>query len=149
MIDANTTDAETIDAFFELYADAIRNKDVDALSELYSDDVRVFDAWAVWCHDGIRAWRQAIDGWFSGLGPENVRVAFDDVRTFAHGDVLHASAIVTYSAIAVSGETLRALQNRLTWVLRRRPSPRIVHEHTSAPIRVDDMKALLRRTPES
>lgn len=136
-----------IDAFFERYAAAVRTKDVDAMLQLYADDVRVFDAWGVWSCDGARAWRESIAGWFSSLGSECVRVTFDDVRTIEEGDLWHASAIVTYAAVSPSGEALRALQNRLTWVLRAQPSPRIVHEHTSAPIGVDDMKAILRREP--
>lgn len=138
-----------IDAFFERYAMAVHAKDVDALLQLYAEDVRAFDAWGVWSYEGALAWRGAIEGWFSSLGSETVRVTFDDVRMIEEGNLWHASAIVTYAAISPSGEALRALQNRLTWVLRLQPSPRIVHEHTSAPIGVDDMKAMLRREARS
>ena len=142
-------DANPIDALFEDYRAAVLAKDVDALLRLYDDEVRVFDAWAAWSHDGARAWRAVIQGWFASLGPESVRVTFDEIRTLGDGHLWHASAIVTYAAISASGERLRAMQNRLTWVVRSRPSPCVVHEHTSAPIGVDDMKAILRRGPVS
>jgi len=149
MQERDVNEANRINAFFERYAMAVSAKDVDALLQLYADDVRVFDAWGVWSYEGDRAWRGAVEGWFSSSGSENLRVTFDDVRAIEEGDLWHASAIVTYSAITAAGDVLRALQNRLTWVLRPSPSLRIVHEHTSAPIGVDDMKAMLRRTPAS
>jgi hypothetical protein len=38
------------------------------------------------------------------------------------------------------------MQNRLTWALTRREGAlKIVHEHTSAPVGFDDLKAILRR----
>lgn len=42
--------------------------------------------------------------------------------------------------------SLRSIQNRLTWVLMRREQTwRIVHEHTSAPIGIEDLNAIARR----
>jgi hypothetical protein len=56
------------------------------------------------------------------------------------------SAIVTYAGVSAEGEPLREMQNRLSWALRWTGHvPRIVHEHTSAPIAFDDTKAILRR----
>ena len=138
---------QTVDAVLDAYRKAVLDKSVDAFMQLYDDDVRVFDAWAVWSYQGTAAWRQAIDAWFGSLGAERVRVTFDEVRVLDGCELVHVSAIVTYAAVSAGGEAPRAMQNRLAWVLRPRTSPRIVHEHTSAPIGVDDMKAILKRDP--
>lgn len=129
-----------------LYAAAVLAKDTDAFMRLYAPDVRVFDAWGVWLHDGADAWRQAVEGWFTSLGSERVKVSFDDVHSQPGKDVSSVHAIVTYAGLSADGVQLRAMQNRLTWVLRTVGHvPRIVHEHTSAPMGFDDQKAILVR----
>ena len=56
------------------------------------------------------------------------------------------SAIVTYAALSAQGEPLRAMENRLTWVLRTTGHVlRVVHEHTSVPISFDEAKPILQR----
>ncbi|MEP6939802.1 MAG: nuclear transport factor 2 family protein [Rudaea sp.] len=137
--------AAALDSVFDAYRSAVYDKNVDAFVRLYADDVRIFDAWAEWSHDGAAAWRPAVEGWFASLGSGRVRVRFDEVHILGGGELLHASAIVTYAAISASGEAIRAMQNRLTWLLRAGPPARIVHEHTSAPIGLGDMKAMLHR----
>ncbi|MBP6777925.1 MAG: nuclear transport factor 2 family protein [Piscinibacter sp.] len=130
------------------YESAVFAKDADALMRLYDPDVRVFDAWGVWSHEGADAWRRTVEGWFQSLGAERVKVRFDDVRTTTGNGMASVSAIVTYAGQSAAGEPLRAMQNRITWVLRTSGHvPRIVHEHTSAPIGFDDSKAILTRAP--
>jgi ketosteroid isomerase-like protein len=128
------------------YAAAVQAKDVAALMRLYDPDVRVFDAWGVWSHDGAEAWQRTVEAWFTSLGTERVKVSFDDVQATAGRDLSSINAIVTYAGLSASGDPLRSMQNRLTWLLRTSGHvPRIVHEHTSAPIGFDDMKAILQR----
>lgn len=128
------------------YAAAVQAKDVAALMRLYDPDVRVFDAWGVWSHDGAEAWQRTVEAWFTSLGTERVKVSFDDVQAVAGRELSSINAIVTYAGLSASGDPLRSMQNRLTWVLRTSGHvPRIVHEHTSAPIGFDDMKAILQR----
>ena len=56
------------------------------------------------------------------------------------------SAVVTYAGISAQGQEIRAMQNRLSWVLKTRGHVmRIVHEHTSAPVGFEDAKAILKR----
>lgn len=130
----------------DAYESAVFARDADALMHLYDPGVRVFDAWGVWSYEGADAWRRAVEGWFMSLGAERVKVRFDDVRTVAGRDVTSVSAIVTYAGVSATGEPLRAMQNRITWVLRTVAHvPRIVHEHTSAPIGFEDSKAILAR----
>jgi ketosteroid isomerase-like protein len=126
------------------YQSAVLNKDVVTFMHLYDPDVRVFDAWGIWKYEGAEAWQRAVEGWFSSLGTEKVKVSFDDVTSSVGRDMTYMSAIVTYAGQSAQGEPLRSMQNRVTWVLRTVGHvPRIVHEHTSAPIGFEDMKAIL------
>ncbi len=142
--------AESIDksiaAIIESYRSAVLAKDVAAFVRLYDPRVRVFDAWGVWSYDGVEAWQRAVEGWFTSLGSERVRVAFDEVRSFVGRDLALVDAIVTYAAVSSAGEPLRSMSNRLSWGLRTSGHvARIVHEHSSAPIGFEDSKAILQR----
>jgi len=128
------------------YAAAVLAKDVEALMRLYHPTARVFDAWGLWLHEGAPAWRIAVEGWFSSLGSERVRVSFSEVQTATETSMAVVSAIVTYAAESAQGEALRSMQNRITWVFRETGHVfRIAHEHTSAPIGFEDLKAILTR----
>lgn len=130
----------------ESYKSAVYARDVAALMRLYDPDVRVFDMWGVWTHEGAEAWQRAVEGWFTSLGTERVKVSFDDLTTSAGREFAVASAIVTYAGISAQGEPLRAMQNRISWALKTSGHvPRIVHEHTSAPVGFEDRKAILQR----
>lgn len=129
------------------YESAVFAKDVPAFMRLYDPGVRVFDAWGVWSYDGAEAWQRAVEGWFTSLGTERVKVRFEEVRKTTGKDMASVSAIVTYAGVSAEGEPLRAMQNRLTWALRTVGHVlRIVHEHTSAPIAFEDSKAILARS---
>jgi len=129
-----------------VYESAVFKKDVEALMRLYDPGVRVFDAWGVWSYEGADAWQRAVEGWFTSLGTERVKVTFADVQASTGKDMASVSAIVTYAGVSADGQPLRAMQNRITWVLRTIGHvPRIVHEHSSAPIGFDDSKAILVR----
>ncbi len=131
----------------EAYKSAVLAKDVDAFVRLYDPKVRVFDAWGVWSYEGLPAWQTAVEGWFTSLRTETVKVRFDDVHSSAAQEFAIVSAIVTYAAISPQGEPLRSMHNRMTWGLRTSGHVlRIVHEHTSAPIGFDDQKAILQRS---
>lgn len=131
------------------YESAVYKKDVRSFMHLYDPDVRVFDAWGVWLYEGAEAWQRAIEGWFSSLGTERVKVSFQDVRSWAGKDVSAVSAVsavVTYAGLSAAGDPMRSMHNRVTWVLRSSGHVnRIVHEHTSAPIGFEDAKAILVR----
>lgn len=130
----------------EAYKSAVFAKDVGAFMRLYDPNVRVFDTWGVWSHEGADAWQRAVEGWLTSLGTERVRVTFEDVKANFTNDFAGVSAIVTYSSVSAEGTQLRAMQNRLSWILRTSGHVlRIVHEHTSAPVGFEDMKAMLQR----
>ncbi|MCA9756905.1 MAG: nuclear transport factor 2 family protein [Candidatus Eisenbacteria bacterium] len=136
----------SVSDLFHLYASAVRNRDADALMSLYHGTVRVFDAWGVWSYEGGPAWRKVVEQWFESLGDETLVVRFDDSQVVSGEELASATAIVTYAAMTAEGAPLRSMQNRLTWLLARENGAwKIVHEHTSAPIGFDDMKAILER----
>ena len=142
MADLDKSIAQVVEA----YKSAVYAKDVDAFMRLYDPSVRVFDTWGVWSYEGTGAWRGAVEGWLTSLGTERVKVSLEDVRATVAREFATVSAIVTYAGISAQGEQLRAMQNRLSWVLRTSGHVlRIVHEHTSAPVGFEDMKAILQR----
>jgi ketosteroid isomerase-like protein len=137
---------KSIARVLQSYESAVLAKDVGAFMRLYDPGVRVFDTWGVWSYEGSEAWQRAVEGWFTSLGTEKVKVSFEDVQSTVARDMAMLSAIVTYAGVSAQGEPLRTVQNRLTWVLRTSGHVlRIVHEHTSAPIGFDDSKAILQR----
>ncbi len=141
---------KSITRVLESYRSAVDAKDVVAFMRLYDPDVRVFDTWGVWSYEGSRAWQEAIEGWFTSLGTERVKVSFDEVHTSAGREFAVVSAIVTYAGVSAQGEPLRTMQNRLSWALKTSGHVlRIIHEHTSAPVGFDDAKAILQRKGSS
>ena len=134
------------DSFFEAYKSSVLNKQVDRLLELYDEDITAYDMWGRWSYVGAGPWREMNEGWLGSLGSETVVVEFDDVSTVHGAEVAAAYATVTYKAVSETGETLRSMQNRLTWVVKRKNGGwKIVHQHTSAPIDPDKFSPILRR----
>ena len=128
------------------YAQAVRAKDVDAFAALYADDVQVFDMWGTWSLSGIEAWRGMAESWFGSLGDEQVLVTWRDVQASVADALAIGHATLTYTAVSAAGQTLRALDNRITLALRRQAGDwKIFHEHTSAPIEHATLRAILRR----
>jgi ketosteroid isomerase-like protein len=128
----------------DAYKRAIYEKDVEAFVGLYHREARVFDAWEVWSYENAGERREVVVEWFTSLGDERVRVTIDRMRAVVVHDLATLSARAVYAALSAAGEELRAMQNRLTWVLGLEGGAwKIVHEHTSAPIGFKDLKGLL------
>ena len=74
-------------------------------------------------------------------------VDFDDVQTVVGDEVPVVTAFVTYKGLSADGTKLRAMNNRLTWGLRKTGAGRweVVHEHSSAPVDFDTGKVDLQR----
>ena len=129
------------------YTEAVLAKDVDAFAALYDQHIHVFDMWGAWSLDGITAWRDMAVDWFSALRDERVVVTSDDENSTVVGDLVIGHAILTYTAIAADGTTLRSLSNRATMALRRTGEFwKIFHQHTSAPIDHQSLLAILSRS---
>ena len=62
-------------------------------------------------------------------------VEFEDVHTIGGEDIAITHAYVTYRGLSAEGAELRAMNNRLTWALRKDAggSWKIVHEQSPAP----------------
>jgi uncharacterized protein (TIGR02246 family) len=130
----------------EAYKTAVYDRDAEAFLRLYDQDARVFDTWGVWSYEGTASRRQAIEGWFSSLGQERVKVSFDAVQVTVDQELAVLTAMGRYAAISTDGAELRSMQNRFTWALRRKEGNwSIVHEHTSTPIGFGDLKGILQR----
>jgi ketosteroid isomerase-like protein len=71
----------------DTYKSAVLAKNAETLMHLYAPAVRVFDTWGIWTYEGTAAWRVAVEGWFSSLGGETVRVTFDDVKILGRQDL--------------------------------------------------------------
>jgi ketosteroid isomerase-like protein len=133
-------------SFFETYKSSVLNKDVDTLMALYDKDFIAFDMWGRWSYVGEGPWREMNQRWLGSLGSESVAVEFDDINTVSGGGVACANATVTYKALSETGEVLRSMQNRLTWVAKQNNGAwKIVHQHTSAPIDPSTGTAILHR----
>jgi uncharacterized protein (TIGR02246 family) len=134
-----------IESLFETYKNAVLQKDVEAFVSIFDEGVRVFDMWE-WTYEGLVPWREMAKGWFGSLVNERVVVTFDDVQVQTAGEMAVASAFARFAAISEKGEELRYLQNRLTWVARKKEGVwKIIHEHTSGPVDGETMKVLLKR----
>jgi ketosteroid isomerase-like protein len=130
----------------EAYKAAVYERNVDAFLSLYDPEARVFDTWEIWSYEGTAARRSAIAQWFASLGTERVKVIFDDVQVTVGQDLAVVSALGAYAAISTDGKELRSMQNRFTWALKLEGNTwKIVHEHTSTPIRSSDTKAIFHR----
>jgi len=135
-----------IQSLFETYKSSVLRKDLDTFLSIFDDHVRIFDMWE-WTYDGLIPWRKMAQDWFSSLdAAEQVVVTFDDIRIQATDDMAVATAFARFAAVSQKGEELRYLQNRLTWVARKKDGAwKIVHEHTSAPVDGETMKVRLQR----
>ena len=85
--------------------------------------------------------------WFDSLGSERVGVEHQDVRSVVGDGFAVVHAFVTFKGLSAGGEELRAMDNRLTWALRRSGNGtwKIVHEHSSAPADFETSKVMLQR----
>ncbi len=130
----------------EGYKASVAARDIEAFMRLYDPAARIFDAWGVWSYESLPAWQVAVEGWFASHPTERFTVKFEDVHSVSSPAFASVSAIVTYAVISAQGEPVHSMQNRLTWVLKTSSHvPRIIHEHTSAPMGFEDQKAILQR----
>lgn len=139
---------QSVAQVIESYKSAVHEHDVDAFMRLYDPKVRVFDAWDVWEYEDSVKWRRSIEAWLGAHGTEKVEVTFEDVQIAGSREHAIVSAIVTYAWVSAQGERLRAMQNRLTWALAADGHAfRVVHEHTSVPVGLEEAKPIFKRKP--
>jgi len=130
----------------EKYISAASSRNTSALIQLYDPEVRIFDAWGVWEYHGTDSWKIALESWLSSSPEGKYSVAFSDCDVVGSPEMATMTAIVKYALVAPDGKESHSMHNRITWVLRKSGNELfIIHEHTSAPIGFDDMKAILKR----
>lgn len=137
---------KAIENLRDRYISAVQGRNSKALTQLYDSRVRIFDAWGVFEYSGADAWQIAVEGWLSSNPTEKLQVNFTDCVNSGNMDLATMTAMVTYAGLSPEGQELHAMQNRITWIVKTiGHNLRIVHEHTSAPVGFEDMKAILKR----
>ena len=141
-----TAHADIID-LLDRYKAAVLARDAEALLALYDERVQVFDQWGAWRCDGREAWRTSVAQWFGSIGSgERVVVEVNDLHADEAPELAAVHAVFRFAAVDDAGRTLRWLDSRMTMVLRRAAAGwAIVHEHSSAPIDHETLKARLQR----
>jgi uncharacterized protein (TIGR02246 family) len=135
-----------IESLFDTYKNAIFQKDLEAFCSIFDEKVRIFDMWQQWTYEGLSAWREMAKGWFSSLGADRDLVTFDGIQIQTDGEFAVATAFIRFTAVSAEGKELRYLEDRLTWVARKKTGIwKIIHQHTSAPINFNTMKVILTR----
>jgi uncharacterized protein (TIGR02246 family) len=135
-----------IHTLLETYKNAVFQKDVEVFSSIFDEEVLVFDMWQQWAYEGLSAWREMAKTWFASLGKDRDVVTFDNIRIQLSGELALASAFVRYTAVSEKGEELRFLEDRFTWVVRKKGEDwKVVHQHSSGPIDFNTMKVILKR----
>jgi uncharacterized protein (TIGR02246 family) len=135
-----------VESLLETYKSAVYQKDIDAFTSIFDENVHVFDMWVQWTCNGLTAWREMAKGWFESLGADRDVITFDNVQIEESGDLATVTAFVKFAAVSQKGEELRFLQNRLTWIARKKDGIwKIIHQHTSSPIDFSTMKVILQR----
>jgi uncharacterized protein (TIGR02246 family) len=134
------------ESLFHTYKTSVFQKDLEAFISIFDENILVFDMWQQWTYEGLAAWKDMAKGWFESLGPDRDEVSFEDVQIQNDGDFALLTAITKFTAVSEKGDPLRYLQNRLTWVARKKDGKwKIVHQHTSSPIDFETMKVILTR----
>jgi uncharacterized protein (TIGR02246 family) len=135
-----------LEYLFQIYQTAVAEKDISAYLSIYDEHVRAFDMWQQWTYQGIDAWRQMAEDWFTSLGSNKDIVTFENVQAHDNDGLAVITAIVKFTAVSETGEALRYLQNRLTWVAHKKDGNwKIIHQHTSSPINGKTMEVILQR----
>ena len=137
---------EAVAKLRQRYITAVSGRNVSALIQLYDANVRIFDAWGIWEYASADAWQVALEGWLSSNPTDKLHVSFSSCTVLGNLQLSSMTAIVTYAGIAPDGTESQSMQNRMTWIMRTiGHNLRIIHEHTSAPIGFEDMKAILKK----
>jgi ketosteroid isomerase-like protein len=141
-----TNAMKELEYLLDTYKNAVFQKDVEAFTALFDENVRVFDMWQRWSYEGLDAWQEIVRGWFSELGTNRDVITFDEIQTEAAGEMAVVSGFVRFTAVSEKGEELRYLEDRFSWVVRKKGDVwKIIHQHTSGPIDFETMKVMLRR----
>ena len=125
-------DEREIRDLIEAWAAAVRRRDVAGALENHSADILMFDVPPPLKSEGIDAYRQTWDLFFS-WSRDPVKFDIVDLRVTAGADVAFAAALMQCAGRETSGEEIE-LDFRLTVGLRKLGGRWVVtHEHHSIP----------------
>lgn len=131
------------------YANAVYTKNIEAFLALYADKIHIFDAWENWQAEGKDALRTSTTEWFNSLGNEKVVITCHDIQTSSSDTLATLHALIQYKAVSADGQDLRAMQERITWVMEHTPAGwTVTHQHTSLPASFQTGK-VMKATPDS
>ncbi len=137
-----------LELLFETYKNAVFQKDVEAFASIFDENVCVFDMWEKWSYNGLADWKKMAKDWFGSLGKNRDLITFSNIQIQSTDEMAVASAFVRFTAISEEGKELRYLENRLTWLARKKEDMwKIIHQHTSGPIDFETMKVFLKLPP--
>lgn len=128
-----------VEDLFDRYVAAVNASDPEALLALYADDVHIFDMMEPFERHGRDSGREMIQAWLGEEGTtQDCRI--EDLHILERDDLATARAAVRYGMTMADGMQ-HAMWNRATWTLQRIDGTwKIVTEHTSVPLGVDDMQ---------
>lgn len=122
----------------ERYTAAVIATDRDALMQLYAPNVRVYDTMLPWEFRTADAWSTFVENWFSGVRA-NPQAEASNVDVVETDGMALLTMFMYYGHTEDDGE-LVGLTNRLTWVaVPDGDDWKIIHEHTSSPLNMEDM----------
>jgi ketosteroid isomerase-like protein len=130
--------------FFEIYQNAAWSKDTKSMINLYSEQCVIFDMWDQGYNSNSSEWKKIIIDWLGSLDDEKVKVDFEMVKIHQSDNIGFASALIQFQAISSKGIVLRRMKNRITLGFKNSEDGwKVIHQHTSAPIKSDDITAIL------
>lgn len=123
----------------ERYIDAVQSLDKPAILALYSPTLRMFDLMMPFEFHGPEGFAERVNQWFDDMEDSNPSAEATNIESKITDDLAYMSMFMRYSDTDEHGEP-RGMTNRLTWVLMPDGDDwKIVHEHTSVPLREEDM----------
>ena len=141
-----TTNEQIIYDLLIKYQEAVKDKNLIQFLSIYDVSITVYDMWNVWSYKGLEEWRGMAEGWFSSLGEEVDTVQFSETVVEAGQDMATLYTMVKYTAFSMDGIELRSLNNRMTWVLKRKDDQwKVIHEHSSSPGNLADASLMLEK----
>ena len=130
--------------FFKVYQDSAWQKDAAAMINLYHEQAVIFDMWDQHYLSNPSEWTKVIEDWLGSLGTEKVKVEFDRIEIHQSGNIGFANALIQFQAISSEGVILRSMKNRITLGFSKAKDEwKVIHQHTSAPISSNGLKAIL------
>lgn len=135
---------DKIEDYFEIYKSAVWEKNAKTLLHLYDENTVSFDMWDKGFHKNLQEWSPEIEDWLGSLKNEKVKVGFEMIKYQKSETLSFSSGLITFQAISNEGKVIRSMKNRITLCFSKIQNKwKVVHQHISAPVKSDDLTAIL------